>query len=283
MDVVDTQVHANLLGTDVTLAIMDALGITGLLFDEYVGVDHNGALHPGYRLPNGTFRSIGPHAEAAALRHPDRFAFLMRVDPLDPGIDCWVETLSAAPGFKAMRTLVVTAAQKTAFIDGGYQRLLKVAQIHGVPVFVGCPDLLPRLADYARRFPDVQFVIDHCGAATDKPPGEATIDDALTLARFDNVALKWAHAAPLLSQAPYPFSDLNVTLRRAVDAFGPHRVMWASDYTATRERANWGESLFCIRHSPSLSEDDKEWILGRTARSLLNWTPPDSPREPAPP
>jgi hypothetical protein len=47
MDVVDTQVHANVLGTDVTLAIMDALGITGLLFDEYVGVDHDGAApHP---------------------------------------------------------------------------------------------------------------------------------------------------------------------------------------------------------------------------------------------
>lgn len=154
MDVVDAQVHANVLGTDVTLAIMDALGITGLLFDEYVGVDHDGALHPGYRLPNGTFRSIAPQAEAAALRHPDRFAFLMRVDPLDPGIDCWVETLSTATCF---------------------------------------------------------------------------------------------------------------------------------DYTATRERANWGESLFCIRHCPSLSEVDKEWILGRTARRLLNWAPPDSPRAPAPP
>ncbi|MDX1893051.1 amidohydrolase family protein [Mycolicibacterium sp. 050158] len=78
--------------------------------------------------------------------------------------------------------------------------------------------------------------------------------------------------------APHPFPDLDVTLRRAVDAFGPHRVMWASDYTATHTRVNWAESLFCIRHCPSLSEDDKEWILGRTARKLLNWASPDPPR-----
>ena len=104
MDIVDAQVHVNVLGTEVTLAIMDALGIQGVLFDEYLTAADDGALHPGYRLPNGAFRSVGPNAEAAALRHPDRFAFLMRVDPLDPGIEGWIETLATAPGFKALRT-----------------------------------------------------------------------------------------------------------------------------------------------------------------------------------
>jgi L-fuconolactonase len=33
MDIVDAQVHANVLGTEATLAVMDALGIQGLLFD----------------------------------------------------------------------------------------------------------------------------------------------------------------------------------------------------------------------------------------------------------
>jgi L-fuconolactonase len=50
----------------------------------------------------------------------------------------------------------------------------------------------------------------------------------------------------------------------------------------TRRRANWGEALFSIRHSPSLSEDEKAWILGRTARKMLNWPPPEKPRKPAP-
>ena len=105
MDIVDAQVHANVLGTEVTLAVMDALGIQAVLFDEYLTTAEDGAPQPGYRLADGAFRPVGPNAEAAALRHPERFAFLMRVDPHDPGIEGWIETLAAAPGFKALCTL----------------------------------------------------------------------------------------------------------------------------------------------------------------------------------
>jgi predicted TIM-barrel fold metal-dependent hydrolase len=281
MDIVDTQVHANVLGTEVTLAIMDALGIQGVLFDEYLGTTDDGALHPGYRLANGAFRNVGPNAEAAALRHPERFAFLMRVDPLDPGIEGWIETLAAAPGFKALRTFIFTSAEGAVFEGGGHDRLLKAAHAHNLPVFVTCPRRVPHLAQYAERFPEVQFVIDHCGVAFDAPRGEATIDDAVAMARYHNVAYKWAHAPSFLSSAPYPFPDLGPKLRRAVDAFGPERVMWASDYTESRRRANWGEALFSIRHCPSLSEDEKAWILSRTARKVLNWPAPEKPRKPA--
>ena len=69
MDIVDAQVHANMLGTEVTLAIMDALGVQGVLFDEYQRTDGDGAAQPGYRLADGTYRPIGPNAESAALRH----------------------------------------------------------------------------------------------------------------------------------------------------------------------------------------------------------------------
>jgi predicted TIM-barrel fold metal-dependent hydrolase len=281
MDIVDTQVHANVLGTEVTLAIMDALGIQGVLFDEYLGTTDDGALHPGYRLANSAFRNVGPNAEAAALRHPERFAFLMRVDPLDPGIEGWIETLAAAPGFKALRTFIFTPAEGAVFEGGGHDRLLKAAHAHNLPVFVTCPRRVPHLAQYAERFPEVQFVIDHCGVAFDAPRGEATIDDAVAMARYRNVAYKWAHAPSFLSSAPYPFPDLGPKLRRAVDAFGPERVMWASDYTESRRRANWGEALFSIRHCPSLSEGEKAWILSRTARKVLNWPAPEKPRKPA--
>lgn len=42
MDIVDAQLHANMLGTEVTLAIMDALGVQGVLFDEYQRTDGDG-------------------------------------------------------------------------------------------------------------------------------------------------------------------------------------------------------------------------------------------------
>ena len=275
MDIVDAQVHANVLGTEATLAVMDALGIQGLLFDEYQTTTEDGAPQPDYRLADGTFRPVGPNAEAAALRHPERFAFLIRVDLRDPGIEGWIETLAAAPGFKALRTLVFTPSEGAVFADGGCDRLLHAPRAYSLPVFITCPGRVRLLASYAERFPDVQFVIDHCGVVFDAPGGKATIDDAVAMARYPNVACKWAHAPDFLSTTAYPFPDLEPKLRRAVDAFGPERVMWASDYTMIR-RANWGEALFSIRHSPSLSEDEKAWILGGTARWVLNWPPPQT-------
>jgi L-fuconolactonase len=188
MDIVDAQVHANMLGTEVTVAIMEALGIQAVLFDEFETTADDGALHPGYRLADGVFRCVGPNAEAAALRYPNRFAFLMRVDPMDPGIRCWIETLTAAPGFKALRTLVFTAAEGAVFEDGGHDRLLTAARAHSLPVFVTCPGRVAHLAQYAERFPDVQLVIDHCGAAFDTPRGRATIQvGARGIASLDHV------------------------------------------------------------------------------------------------
>jgi L-fuconolactonase len=271
MDIVDAQVHAGMIDTEVALAIIDALGIRAVLFDEFAAVSDTGELLPGYRMANGAFRSVGPNAEAAAIAHPDRFAFLMRVDPTDPGIESWVETLTAAPGFKALRTTIFTEAEGAAFAEGGHDRLFETARAHGLPVFVACPGRVALLAPYADRFPEVQFIIDHCGAAFAAPPVQTGIDDALGIARYRNVALKWAHAASFLSTTSYPFPDLDLFLRSAVDAFGPERVMWASDYTMTRHRANWAETLFSIRDSTALSEDEKAWILGRTARRILNW------------
>ena len=282
MDIVDTQVHANVLGAETAVAIMDAIGIRAVLIDEYLSMAEGFRPLPSYRMPNGVSRPIGPHAEAAALRYPDRFAFLMRVDHLDPGLEGWVETLKASPSFRALRTLVFSEAEIAAFSDGGFDRMFAIASANGLPMFVTCPKQFDHLAAYARRFPEVQFIIDHCGAPFDAPAGQASIDDAIRMAEYSNVAMKWAHAPTFLSVEDYPFRDLEPKLAHVLDAFGRERVMWASDYTITRRRQSWAEALFYLRDSAALSDDDKAWILGRTARTLLNWPVPSRPaaREP---
>ena len=79
---------------------------------------------------------------------------------------------------------------------------------------------------------------------------------------------------PRLSREPFPYRDLTCQLRRVIDAFGVKRLMWASDYTVTVDHHTYAESLFCLRCADQLSEGDKEWILGKTARELLHWPRP---------
>lgn len=274
MDVVDTQVHTTVFNTDTVLSMMDAVGIQAVLIDDYLFTEEDGANRPYYRLANGAARAIGPAAEAAALNFPDRFSYVMRIDPSDPSLEAWVEILSASPSLRGLRAFV-TPSQSASFEAGTYDRLFKCAKKHNLPMFVTCMKGIRPLELYIKKFSDLQFVIDHCGVNFDAPPGGSSMDDALYLAQFSNVAIKWAHAPNTLSVQPYPFPDLEPKLRRTLDAFGRERIMWASDFTMITHRLNWAEQLFWLRHSPTLSESDKEWILGRTARTLLRWPPPE--------
>lgn len=282
MDIVDAQIHSNVLGPPETLLqIMDALGVAAALIDEYVGAEEDGALLPDYKLADGTSRPIGPNAEAASLHYPERLKYLMRVNPFDPGLEGWIEALAASPNLKALRAIVFGQKAGAAFEAGEFDPLFRIALKHDQPVFVTCPARVRHLVPYARRFPDLKLIIDHCGVAFDAPRGQASIDDSLNLAECPNVAFKWAHAAVFLTTENFPYPSLDPKLKRVVDAYGPERVMWASDYTVTRHRSNWAESLFHLRVSPALSDGDREWILGRTCRKWLDWPAPELGELPA--
>ena len=277
MDIVDAQVHMNVIGTEAALAIMDAIGIQAVLIDEYAAQDQDGAWLPCYKLPNGAARPIAPNAEAAAVRFPDRFAYLMRINPVDPSLEAWLEIISASPNLRALRAMVNGPVDGTLFETGGFDRFFKAASAHGKAVFMYCPTQLRNLVPYIRRFPSLQFVIDHCGVDCSAPVNTSSLDDIVHMAEYGNVAVKWSHAPMCLSVEPYPFADLEPKLKRLIDAFGRERVMWASDYTWNRPRENWAESIFSIRHSSALSDSDKEWVLGRALRSVLRWPMPERP------
>ena len=59
---------------------------------------------------------------------------------------------------------------------------------------------------------------------------------------------------------------------RALDAYSPERVMWASD--VTEEQTSWHDLLAFVTHHPTLSDGDKQKVLGATARSVLRWPAP---------
>ena len=73
---------------------------------------------------------------------------------------------------------------------------------------------------------------------------------------------------------PYPYPDLMPTLLKVLEAFGPERVMWASDHTQSKNHHSWAESLYYLRDSSELSASDKEWLLGRSVRTILKWSKP---------
>jgi predicted TIM-barrel fold metal-dependent hydrolase len=122
---------------------------------------------------------------------------------------------------------------------------------------------------YLRRFPRLAVIVDHCGMPWQGGDAEA-LDEVLALAAYPNAALKWSHAQDIFGVTDYPYDGLSPFLRRAIDAFGAERIMWASDHTSIKGQS-WAELLFCLRDSPHLSQVEKELILGGTVRRVLAW------------
>ena len=288
MRITDSQIHFGPGGIAETLATMDALGIESVLADEFWGLDNWG---PGSRLPNGAYRVTSPTAELAGWLHPDRFSYVLRVDRSDPEVEPLIRMVKDAPHARAIRILpALTATELEAFAQGGYDGIFATAAAVNLPVFVFIAGHVELLAPYLLRFPGLRFIVDHCGMPLeanvgflDEPtpeqaasrvhagPNVAYFDEVLKLAAHPNVALKWSHAQGMFGVHDYPFAGLWPHLRRAVDAFGAERVLWASDNGGNNTGETWGEQLFSMLNCPVLDAAEKEWLLGRSVRSLLGW------------
>jgi predicted TIM-barrel fold metal-dependent hydrolase len=295
LDVVDTQVHLfNGLGTSgraldlhAALGAMDALGVASMVVDEYWGPDPDGNTLPGHVVEGGGFRPTSPGAELAAMLHPGRFGILLRVNHDDPDLDAVLTAFAAKPGALAIRLDARTPVQVAAMAAGAFDPCFAAARRLGLTVCLLSYGMAPLLTPYLQRYPDVTVVLDHCGlvgidppailqdrpAGVPAPPPPCSFEDLLTLAgTHPNLALKWVHGPRVFSEPTYPYLRTAEHLVRAVEAFGRERVAWGSDTTAVAKGFyTWAQAQFYVRHARGLSQDDLEWVLGRSARALFPW------------
>ena len=289
MDIVDAQVHLNRLGSDwqhtdprlivdYAVVTMDALGLDAVLVDEWAGfanpVTKRGHL-PGRFLPNGAVRGEHPFSEQAIALHPDRFAYVARIDPLDPDLEALMAGVRQKPGALCLRIVPIPeAGELELFERGGFDAFFAAAEQHQVPVFAWFPGRAHLLVPYLEKHPRLTIILDHLGIARTEGNHAAQLDQVLALARYPNLALKWCHAPSHLSNEPYPYRDVLPYLRRAIDAFGAPRIMWASDHTQSKAHHSWAQALYYLLDSDALSDDEKAWILGRSVRTILRWPKP---------
>jgi L-fuconolactonase len=303
IEIIDAQVHLNQLGADWRTASIDSAVATGVQAMDAVGIDRvligeshgfDAQYRPlGEELPNGAIRSAFPFSERAVELHPSRFTYHVVVDFRDPELDRLTAEVQTRRGANSMRIVPVPQTGAVDSLEHGeFDALFASAERYRVPVFAWVPGRAHLLLPYIQRFPELLFIVDHCGVgiAPLRTGGELPVtmqssltksrDDRLTelgrvyeMAQYPNVALKWCHAPGLLSEEDYPYRDVIPLLRQAIEAFGVERIMWASDYTIARDQnANsWAQCLYYLLDCDQLSGTEKEWLLGGSARQLLNW------------
>ena len=132
---------------------------------------------------------------------------------------------------------------------------------------------LQQLSDLLARFPEVPVVLDHAAypEASEGPDSE-TVQGVLELARFRNLHVKLTFAVTG-SDEDYPFRDTHPIVKRIIEAFGPDRCMWGSDFPCELwlKKATYAQHLTLFTDELGLSPAEQEAVLGGTAMKV--WFP----------
>lgn len=137
------------------------------------------------------------------------------------------------------------------------------------------PRHLPMLLRFLERQPDLPVVIDH-GA---KPAiASGAIDDwAAQMRRIARESKAYCKLSGLATEAgpSWNGTTLQPYVDVLIDAFGPKRLMWGSDWPVLHEAypadtaapyVSWHDTAAAL--TARLQPNDREWIFGRTAAAF---------------
>ncbi len=133
------------------------------------------------------------------------------------------------------------------------------------------PEYLPAVDRTCAKFPRTPVVVDHFARiGVDGVIGKADLDNLCRLARHKNAHVK-VSAFYALGKKQAPYLDLGPMIRRVLDAFGPERLMWASDGPfQVMNGHTYKDSIELVRtRFDFLSSTDREWLLRKTAERVF--------------
>ena len=211
----------------------------------------------------------------AARQHPDRFAIMGVLELQSPAARGLMATWRKQPGMLGIRLAVRQPPYSALLNEGQLEWLWTEAEQADIPVMiVVAPTQLPLIGKISERHPGLKLTIDHlCLHAGEKDEKAfADLDQLLKLAPRPNIAVK-ATSLPGYTADSYPFRRLHPYLRRVYDAFGPKRIFWGTD--VTRLPCTYRQAITMITEEIDwLTNEDKEWIMGRGACVWLGWKLP---------
>src|SRR5258708_1815022 len=132
------------------------------------------------------------------------------------------------------------------------------------------PNALPALSKACQKFPDTPVVIDHlCRIGVSGTIEPAEVKSLCEMSRHKRVTVKVSAFYALGKKKP-PYLDLAPMVRQVYEAFGPERLMWATDCPFQVVDHSYQQSIDLVLHGLDfLSAGDKEWILRKTAEKVF--------------
>jgi L-fuconolactonase len=203
---------------------------------------------------------------AVLKRFPGTFQGVCRVDPLDAAAPDHLSRL-IAEGFRGVRLSPSGDASGDWFRSALMPPLWKRCAELKVPMTVLAPiTRMPDVAALLEKLPDLTVVIDHMADCPIDKPKE--LEKLIALKRYPNLFVKISHTWSI-SKQPYPWPDAQQFVKRLYDAYGPQRLMWATDWPIVESHSTYARALSVVRDEMHfLNADDKQWMLSRTVERV---------------
>ena len=211
-------------------------------------------------------------------RFPERFASVVLVNT---GLPNSVEDLErlAEQGARGVRFRPGTRSPGDDPLA-----IWRKAQELGLPVSCGglsTEFATLEFADVVESMPGLPIILEHLGSIN-VPDGEPAPYEVrqrvFSLARFANVYVKVQGLGEFCTRSmpvtdPFPFeTPISPVLEMAYEAFGPHRMMWGSDFPPVSSREGYRNALrFSMGQFEPKGEEAKELIFGRVALDLYGF------------
>ncbi len=195
------------------------------------------------------------------------------------GVVGWIDLASADcerqlteflgnPKFVGIRHITQAEPDDDFIVRDDVMRGLKVLEKHRVPFdLLFFTQHLKHAATLARALPELPLVIDHLS----KPKIKAGLldgweDDLRSAASYPNVFCKLSGMVTEADWTRWKSADLRPFVKAALDAFGPARCMFGSDWPVCELAGSYEGVVTALREALGpISSDEERQIFGETA------------------
>lgn len=210
-------------------------------------------------------------------RYPNRFRLVGMLDPESESIEADMEALTEQ-GVRGLRLAVHLREDIGWYNTAGADRLwTKAGELDMILTLLVGLNHLEGTGKAIQRFPEVKVVIDHLARPDDfDDPENYPYERFLQLAEYDQVYIK-ASALNYMSRQPYPHQDALEWTRQAYSVYGASRMMWGTDTPMSVDPQRIPAMIQLVDLAlPDISTDERQDILGGTARRLFSWPKEES-------
>lgn len=206
-------------------------------------------------------------------RFPDRLHGVALIDPVSPGAAGKLERLHGEHGVQGMRLYPIKDKDASWLSRDDQAALWETAKRLGVPfTWFGRCHQIPLLEPMLDRFPEVNVIVDHLGEPVLSEGPGGSFRYLLQAAKYPNLYVKATRIDGISAQS-WPHEDVHPYVEAVFDAFGSRRMLGCTGFPEDPQRGEAVGFRVIEEAMDFLADDDRAWILGKTADSLYGRNP----------